>query len=118
MYCGERITRSAVSLPPRRAEASADALSRGGGGGSDGGGDMIEKTKPTAVSVVALVSSGVLQGAMREQEERARVLGYRGRDAAVRAFIRNRSVFVLFFSLRRRATTNGEKNRLLPQTRV
>ena len=79
---------------------------------------MIEKTKPTAVSVVALVSSGVLQGAMREQEERARVLGYRGRDAAVRAFIRNRAVFVLFFSLRRRATTNGEKNRLLPQTRV
>jgi hypothetical protein len=61
MYCGERITRSAVSLPPRRAEASADALSRGGGGGSDGGGDMIEKTKPTAVSVVALVSSGALQ---------------------------------------------------------
>ena len=41
MYCGERITRSAVSLPPRRAEVS-DAPSRGGGGGRGGGGsDMV-----------------------------------------------------------------------------
>ena len=43
MYCGERITRSAVSLPPRRAEVN-DVPSRGGGGGggSGGGGGMIE----------------------------------------------------------------------------
>lgn len=40
MYCGERSTRSAVSLPPRRAAVS-DAPSSGGGGGSGGGGSNI-----------------------------------------------------------------------------
>ena len=77
MYCGERVTRSDVSLPPTRAEASDAAPSRGGGGGggSGGGGSDIQSIS-TAASVVALVLAAP-SSELREPRERVRVLGYR-----------------------------------------